>query len=434
MDSKPDTKKLRMTKALICLHGKCGDIVIGNGESYNPMYVENGKSFLKLLDNIEKDGTSLLEQDLLELLCSQNILSKQHPNLQQPPVWADTCCGRIGEQTVILPLAEEAKDEVYENFLDYVLESMDNYSTLTIKFHGHDPMLHWHRIEKIIKLINRKKVEDKPDIQMKYHFDSSLDKLSEGILRWMKQNIVSFSVFSPLPEGLVDGNQRYDNIKENVKKLHQAYVKVCLITPVVSGNIHKLQHIAEHYASFKIPCGFEFPAIQNPNHPWEYGNEKDLPDADEYSQVLVNIYRKRCIEDYLFSPVNELRHRVTNGGYCASCSCLYNNVTTLKANGNIYPCLKALNLDRLCIGNVTKEPENRLKHVSSEFENIQEESWGTRTKWPWRGLCDLYCPLLDNFMSGEGKKNQTSILEEYFYKPRVRLLSEIIWDIVKENK
>ncbi len=430
MSPKPKTKKPKITKALICLNGKDGDLIVGNGENYNPVYIENGKPFLELLDKIKKDGADSIDQNLLKLLTFHNILATQEPMPKLPPQWIDTCCGRMGEQTISLPLTDKANEQIYSNIIDRLTANIKNSTVLSIRFHGRDPVSDSKNVQDISKIINQK-IKSRTDVQLKFHLDSTLEDLPEDLLNWMKQNTVSLSVFLSLPEGLDKKNQKYDNVKNNVQKLLQACVSVSFITPAVSSNVGKLLQIAENYASFNMPCGFEFPAVQNPSHPWNYGSENDLPDADKYSQALVDIYHEKFVEDCLFSPVNELRHRIGAGGYRPGCSCLYDHAAVLEPNGNIYPCLSALNIKRLCLGNITSKPGNQLKHASDEFKNIEKKSAKNRTTWNWRTLCGLHCSLWDNPLS---KKYCLQTLENYFYKPRIRLLNEIIWDIFKEKK
>jgi radical SAM protein with 4Fe4S-binding SPASM domain len=432
MEHKEESEKVTVAGDLICLHGKHGDMVVGNAEKYSPVYVENGDSFLRLLDNIANQEHPSIEQDLLELLRGQKILVTADEGPQEPPAGTPACCGTIGEQILILPLAGQVEDSVYVNVLNYVLKAMGDHGSLVVKFHGRDPVLHWEHVKKVAKLIDSIRSECRPDIQLRFHFDSCLKNLSDDILDWIRQNDVSFTVFYPLSKGLSKSHHEHGNIEENAKKLYQAYATVSLITPAVKDNISELLSIAEHHANFNTLSGFEFPAIRNPNHPWEYGFSEDLPDADEYSQVLVDIYKGRYIEDDLFSPVNELRHRVANGGYSANCSCLFTHAVALRADGNIYPCLAALYLDCLCMGNVTQDSEDNLRRIPDEFKDVQEKHWGDRARWRWRGLCGLHCPLLNEFGYSKFKVGGECLIEEYFYKPRLRLVTEIIWDMVKE--
>ena len=104
MVPKINTAKFKVSENLIFLRGKHGDMVVGNGNDYNPIYIENGDVFLKMLDNITQQDIGSIEQNLLDLLHEQKILSTKSEDLKKPPHRTLTCCGRVGEQTLILPL------------------------------------------------------------------------------------------------------------------------------------------------------------------------------------------------------------------------------------------------------------------------------------------------------------------------------------------
>ncbi len=422
------------TDNLILLRGERGNVIVGNRDNFRPLHIEKGDAFLKLLDNIANQGVGSIEQSLLELLHSHEILTTESQTPQKPPMAAATCCGRIGEHTLFLPLAEKVNQDIYSSALSYVLKTIRNDGTLSIKFYGQDPLLSWHLVEKIAQLANDKRDKRRPDVILKFHFDSYLGELSKKALKWLEHNIASFSVLFPLPGGLAKMNHQHKNIKENLKKLLLACVQASLVTPAVKGNIHELMQIAEHHANFNRTGGFHFPAVRSPEHCWNYGNEEDLPDADEYSQALVELYKAACIEDDLFTPVNELRHRIANAGYSARCSCLYDHVTAVDSTGNIYPCVAALHSRYMVMGNVSKNPESNSKSAQSKFKVIQKKYWQKCNGCRWRALCGMSCPLISNLTPDQDNINGKKIIENYVCKPRLALIEKIIWDIVEENK
>jgi radical SAM protein with 4Fe4S-binding SPASM domain len=424
-----NVEQSKVSENLIILSGKKGDIVIGNSKDFRPLHIQNGDNFLKQLNNIKNNGPSSLEPELLELLRSNQIIATKDNELKKPPTGTTTCCGRIDEHTLILPLTKTIKKDFYERSIYYILGILKEIDILTIKFHGIDPVLSWDVLENITNLIEAKLAERRPDILLKYHLHSCLDELQPNILKWLKNNDVTFTIFFPMPKGMDETN----NAKSNTDKLSDTYIQAYLVTPVVKNNISQLEQIVEHHANLNRTWGVELPVLPSPNHNWDYCIEKDLPDADTYSQALLNIYKARLLEDDLFNPVNELRHRIANGGYSTCCSCLYGNVTAVESDGNIYPCAAALRLKRMCIGNLTKDTEDNLENAHTEFESIKKQSWKSRDGWMWHGLCGLHCPLLVYSMQKRDIGNCEELIEQYFYKPRLELIKQIVWDIVEEK-
>ena len=425
---KEKVENLKVSDNLIILSRKQNDIVIGNSKDFRPLHIQNGDIFLKQLNHIENNGPNSLEPEWLELLRSNEILVIKDKELKKPPIGTATCCGTIGEHTLILPLTKTVKKDLYERSLCYILGILKENDILTIKFYGLDPVLSWDILENITNLIETKLAKQRPDILLKYHLDSRLDELNPDMLKWLKNNDVTFSIFFPMPKGCNEAEQHTNIIESNIEKLSATYTQASLITPVTKYNVNQLEQIIEKHLNLNSTWGVELPVLPNPNHGWDYCTEKELPNPDDYSQALLNIYKAAITDDDLFYPVNELRHRIANGGYSTCCSCLHGNVTVVAADGKIYPCTSALRLKRMCIGNLES-----LENDPIEYEKIKEQSVVNRHDWTWHGLCGLHCFLLVDFMQQSGMDDRETLIENYFYKPRLKLVEQIIWDIVNEK-
>ena len=109
------------TDNLILLRSEGGDVIVGNRDNFRPLHIEKGDAFLKLLDNMANQGVGSIEQSLLELLRSHEILTTESQTPQKPPMAAATCCGRIGEHTLFLPLAEKVNQGIYSSVVSYVV-------------------------------------------------------------------------------------------------------------------------------------------------------------------------------------------------------------------------------------------------------------------------------------------------------------------------
>lgn len=430
MEMNTEARNLRLAENLIMLDGEGDSIIVGNGYHYNPMYIENGKAFRALLHKIDCEGIGLIEDELLELLQANRIIVRDSEIKRTPPKRTNTCCGVIGEQTLVLPLGENIKDEVYDKALDYQLAIIENNGVLNINFYGLDPVSCWSLIEKVTMFVKKKRVELKQRIGIRYHLESQLSDLPNDMFRWVKKHYVTFTVFLPLPLGLKELPPWYDGIMSNVKKLSKEGIQICFVTPVTKNNIDDLLEIGKYYASISNTAGFEFPAIQNYKHCWKYENANDLPDPEEYSQVLIGLYNASYVCDDLFSPVNELRHRITNGGYLSSCSCVFNHVTVVGDNGDISPCVKATNCGVMCIGNIKSDPECNIQNSFKEYDDIKTKSWGKCKQCKWLYLCGGHCPLSSDSEGNGTPTTSENLIKEYVCEPRVRLLKSIIYDIV----
>lgn len=434
MRSDINKNEFRLANNLLVLRGQRSDVVVGNGDDFRFLHIENGKAFLNSLDKAKKQGVLEIDQKLLRLLRLHKIVVAKDVDIKRPPIGARTCCGTIGEQTLVLPLAGSVHKEVYERAVHYGLEIAEDNSTLTVQFHGQDRVSNWPVIRETAELVSRKGAELRPDVRLKYHFDSRLQRLPRGMLKWLEQNDVAFTVFLPMPNGAEDAGTQSNRVRveENIKKLSQVGIRVCMVTPAVQNNVQELPKIAEHHTELNIQGGFEFPALPDPRHPWLYGVIDDLPDSEMYLQALIDVYRGKYLEEDLFVPVNELRHRIVHGGYAAGCSCLYDHVTAVDIDGDVFPCMAALRFGRMRIGNIRGEPEGKLQDAHQELCQIKESSWTKCNVCSWRGLCGMHCPLVNHGSRDKATAYSEEAIERYVCRPRLGLLREIIWDMVKD--
>jgi radical SAM protein with 4Fe4S-binding SPASM domain len=431
IDSETDQNKLRLAKNIVFLTGQADDIVIGNSDNFRFLHIENGKAFLSLVDKLRKGKFDSINNRIFRLLHQHNILINKNTELQKVPASSNICCGKMDENTLILPLSREKVDRIiYEKSLDYILEIIEPNGMLSIKFYGSDPVLAWDRIEGFCELIAKRRPSSRSEMQLKYHFNSKLEKLPQKTLEWIQDKKVSFSVFLPLTNGFKDLEEPHNQeVIQNLKKLIGKNIPITIVTPAVQSNINDLIRIANYYSNLSSNIGCEFPAIHDPSHQWEYGDTKTLPIPEDYSKALIDIYKAGYIKKDLFAPVNHLHSRITNGGYSRNCSCDYQTVTIVDSEGNLYPCLAALQQDKMVIGNVKGRPEQGYDRAQKELTSIQNIAGKKCDGCVWKGLCGSYCL----FMSyGENRVYDKNIIDSYICKPRLKLIKEIIWDIVDE--
>jgi len=431
MNTSTKTQDARIAEKLILINGKNGDVIVGNGKSYLPVHIENGNAFRTLLEKMNSEGLKGIEKNLVDLFFSKRIIVEDKEIIRMPPNGANSCCGIMGEQTLVLPLEENVEDEIYEKMIDYQMAIIENNGVLNIKLYGSDPVTCWPLLKKIITLIDDKLSKMEHHILIRYHFVSKLQNLPNKMIRWIKKHNVDFTVFLPLARGLEKVPDYYETVIENVRTLSKECVSVWFVTPTTKKNISDLLQIAGNYANIGNTIGFEFPAVQSFKYCWKYEKTNNLPNPDEYSQVLVDLYNAQIVSDDMFSPVNELRHRITKGGYLPSCSCYYDHITLVKDNGNIYPCELAANYGSICYGNVKTGPENNIENALREWDNVKAKYWEKCEECEWQYLCGGKCPLSFNSDNDDASINHDKLVEEYICQPRIKLLKSMTWDIVK---
>jgi uncharacterized protein len=120
-----------------------------------------------------------------------------------------------------------------------------------------------------------------------------------------------------------------------------------------------------------------------------------LPDIDVYLNGLQEILSSNIwkIEDIF--PLNEYINRIGNPGQQkCSCGAPYGNTPTIDVNGNVYPCIYWVGMNRFLLGNIHEEGE--LKNISlcdDLIEKLNVENREECVKCKWKYLCGGGCAV-----------------------------------------
>jgi len=417
-----NVNNLKVTDNLFFLEGKDNNVIIGNINWFKPICLMGGKKKLhRVIETIRSTGIDSIDTETIDILSAAGILVEGDDRPHIPPEGGMCCEANYNEQVLALPLTSE--ENVYELSIDYQLGITKN--NIVVKFDSSPFGKKWDQFLKIVAYLEDKIKQSPKLIHLKYYFETTAESISEDFFKWSENRDVILEVFFPLENGLVKSDEIEKLKKLNVFSSSGKVVKV--ITPVTKNNCNELYNIVEVYAQNCPLAIIELPAIKKHGHIWEYGNTL-LPDVDIYTDQLLRLYNSRLFDDDQIYPINELRHRIVSGGYTPACSCFYDNVSAVLPNGNTYLCRCSSKVNRFKIGSCLDIPESSLCTANNEFSELQKDSLAKCRICKWRTLCGMCCPL------SSLTNNTWSNVSKFYCEPRISLIKQMLWDIIKEAK
>lgn len=291
-------------------------------------------------------------------------------------------------------------DEVAFRSVERCLTDLEPGGRLEIVFFGGEPLLNWPLAKRVITHCEDVLKGRFPDKQVRYHITSNLTVLPDDLIEWALRHEITFlcDVDGPAPvhdacRPYKGGAPSHARTAANIARLKEAGLRVALRATITARNQDSIAEIARHHKALG-GAGTAFVPVNPVNSDEAILSANLLPSPDRVLEGLAEVFEERVwdIED-LF-PFNlyasHLRCGLRN---TRGCGAPYGNTPVVDVNGDVYPCIYLVGIERYYLGNLMdgSYPDRRVLDAMMDGLHVDhmEECRGCS----WRYICGGGCPV-----------------------------------------
>lgn len=243
-------------------------------------------------------------------------------------------------------------------FIEKECLKSDKEFVVQMKIHGGEPLLNYKNIRYMLNKIKENSIFSN---NISYEITTNLTVLNEEIIDIMSQmsriyvSIDGDNISHDKNRVFKNNEGSYDVVVKNIKILLK-YRPDLVARVTISKNtkdrfIHNVLDIYR-IGIKEITCELNF------KEKWNY---EELLEMFEYNKELNNILEKEELSDLYYANLeNPLRlnaNSLCNGGI---------NEFSINFNGDIYPCIYAIGIDKFKLGNINS-PDKKLKKLNEKY-------------------------------------------------------------------
>lgn len=248
-------------------------------------------------------------------------------------------------------------------------------SQFIIQFTGGEPLITFRLIEKIVKYVEKNRINALLQIQT----NGSL--ITDEIAKFMKNHKVGIGVsldgridINDLQRKKNDGLGTFTETLRGIKILSDNDVAIGLTCVITSKNVKELKGIVEmaYYLGNVRKIGFDLLRGQGRGKEILNANPEILKKSLKEVYELANTLEKVTGVKIHFTQIDAVKRLRADGikGVFAHCDAMTGETAVVDAIGNIYACPSLANSE-FYIGNVDEGiDENRARDIKSKIENL----------------------------------------------------------------
>jgi uncharacterized protein len=461
--------QLRVTGDLLLLEGEHDDVVLTHGSELRPLFINRGggyvKTFLKAINELNSKPKILEayphEEALLNLLQNYRIVvpygEQQRPAGTSCPdlkhakkasislylLLSQSCNMQCvyclnGEESYQKESFLKMSDQVALLAVDRFLGELTERGAIEFVFFGGEPMLNWPLAKTIIEYCEKKLREEHLGKKRHYHFTSSLSVLPGEIVELAKRYNITFLCDVDGPPEVHDrcrpfrgGRGTFQIIEKNIRTLRNAGLTVNLRATITALNQDFIMETTRIHKELG-GTGSAFCMLNAVNSDEGILPEELLPDVDSAIAGLKQVLNSGVWKLSEIYPFNQLLSRFKPfPSMDTSCGCgaPLGNTPVLAVNGDVYPCIYLVGIQRFYLGNLLDGSYPKLEVLERMYEALRLDQRNDCRDCSWRRLCGGGCPLgeltiVGNPSSGDRIKEYSKRIRCDFNKS---MLEALLW-------
>ncbi|HEY6871858.1 MAG TPA: radical SAM protein [Geobacteraceae bacterium] len=472
---KDRASELTLTGNLIILEKGKEELLLVNSIDPKPLYIKRGRAYVKgFLDAVTELGSAERikkaypeDAELLDMLMDHRIVitaADRHKGADKTDMSTDrkardekramslyllltqSCnLGCIyclnGAETYKKDGNLMMKEEVAFRSIDRSLDSLGPDGKLEVVFFGGEPLLNWPLAKKAILYGEDALKERHRDKAIHYHITSNLTTLPKDLIAWARKYGITFLCDVDGPEAVHDACRPYKNggasharIVKNIERLTRAGLKVALRSTITAGNQDCMLEIAQHHKEIG-GTGSAFVPVNPVNSDEDILSEQLLPSTAKVIKGLAKVYKSKVWETKDLFPFNVYASHVHTGARTVmGCGAPYGNTPVVDVNGDVYPCIYLVGIQRFYMGNILNEsyPDNGL--LDRMMDALHVDNMPECKECAWRYICGGGCPVgkltvFDNPAASRKAVNYCTSIRCDYTKKVIELL---LWDMAKD--
>lgn len=271
---------------------------------------------------------------------------------------------------------------------------------LEIALFGGEPLLNWELAKKTIDYTEQVLRPRYPDVRFCYHVTSNLSLLPDDFIERARRHNMTVlcdidgagAVHDAL-RPFKGGGSSHGQIARNVRQLIGAGIPVSLRTTVTARNQDDMEATARHHRELGA-IGSAFVPVNITNSDEELIGDDLIPDIERMLAAFEGI--KDCGQwslDRLF-PFSTYRAKLQPGNQSVlGCGAPFGNTPVVDAEGNVYPCIYLVGIERYHQGNIIAGTYPRAAVLAELAEQLHVDTREDCRICAWRYLCGGGCPI-----------------------------------------
>ena len=462
---------LNVNGNLIMLERGLDELLLVNPWAVQPLYIKRGRDYVKRLIKETARTVSRKElqkafprdSELIDTLVRHRILVeedappvKDHPDpfeistktsgISLYLLLSQSCnLGCVyclnGRKTYKTTQKLKMSEQVAFRSVERCLERLEKGGFLEIVFFGGEPMLNWPLVKKVILHCENGLKPVHGDKRIKYHITSNLTVVPADFIQWAKEYKISMLCDVDGEQKVHDQCRPYKNgkpshavITSNIERLVQAGLDVSLRATITTLNEQRMMEIAHHHKALGAR-GCAIVPLNPVNSDEELLDEGLVPDASVLIQGLEEVYRSRVWDSERLFPFSVYANKVKPGSRVTTgCGAPHGNTPVVDVEGNVYPCIYLMGIERFYLGNVLEE-EWIDRNLLDQMQSFLYVDHRTECRdCQWRYLCGGGCPVMR--LTVLDSPNCTQKLRNYCSKINCdytkKILELLYWELAEE--
>lgn len=307
--------------------------------------------------------------------------------------------GNFGKEILLM------SEETALRSVDYLFEKTKGVQDIGIIFFGGEPLLNFKVIKEAVRY--SRELAKKTGQRVGYSLTTNGTIMNDEIIEFLCRNRFGLKVSMDGPKDIQDdmrplksGKGSYDLVAENLKRLLKRRGHLSVRPTLNSHNLemNRLAHFFEEFGFTRIGFGIAEGSCFA-KEDYDFGPEEFEKIFSEYEitakEILDRLDRK---ENVPFNPFENLLAEIHNRRKTRVRCGLARGVSTIAADGRIYPCHRYVGMDAFIIGNLeTGIDKERAYQVLKDYYKVKQHC--RQTCWA-RHICGGPCPFYVAHPSG----------------------------------
>lgn len=421
---------MSVTENILMLERGREELLLANYLDLRPLYINKGRNYIKtFLEAVPELGTCKKiskrfpdDAGLLDMLIQHRIIVPRDPTYNIAPETPQLSFNNIKGMSLYLLLSQSCnmgcvyclngtetyqrdKDlmmskEIAFKSVDRCLDSINPDGWLEVIFFGGEPLLNWPLAKETVLYCEKSLKERHAGKKIKYHLTSNLSILPDDLIEWATKYDFTFLCDVDGPKKIhdrcrpfKDGASSHDIVVKNIDRLNQAGLQVFLRSTVTSLNHDHLPEISRYHKEIGGKTSAFVPL--NPfNSDEDILDERLLPLPQKLIEGMTEIYKSRIWNEGEIYPFNTYRSRLMPGARTVQgCGAPHGNTPVVTVNGDVYPCIYLVGINRFYMGNIMDEsyPDRTVLQRMYDFLHVDQRE--DCKECSWRYICSGACPL-----------------------------------------
>lgn len=425
---------LRLAENLVVLERGDDEMLLVDAMTVRPLYIPRGREYVRrYLDAVRDSGSAEgmeirfpLDGELLAMLTDHGIVRDDDPPAPCHDGCSATCCHQDSvprnEMSLYLLLSQSCNlgciyclngtetyhkdgglkmtDPVAFRSVERCLGDLAPHGRLEIVFFGGEPLLNWPLARRVIVHCEEVLKPQYPDKAIRYHVTSNLTVLPDDLIDWARKHEITFlcDVDGPAPvhdacRPYKGGAPSHARTVAHIRRLTEAGLRVALRATITSRNQDCLPEIARHHRDIG-GTGTAFVPVNPVNSDEAILPADLLPSPQRVLEGLAQVFEDRTWDTKDLFPFNLYASHLRCGARNArGCGAPYGNTPVVDVNGDVYPCIYLVGIQRYYLGNLMDGTYPDRRVLDAMMEGLHVDHMAECRSCAWRYICGGGCPV-----------------------------------------